>query len=97
ARSRSRSGVWRWPRAAVPRPLGLHGTRKGMRFALASLAFSTGIAACANAPQREEAAPPLVVPPLAEAGAAPAAGEEGRSPPVPSPLAVPARDPRPAM
>jgi tetratricopeptide (TPR) repeat protein len=63
-----------------------------MRVALASLIF----VACANAPQREETTAPLVVPPLAPDAAAPAATHEPRAEIV-SPLAVPARDPRPGM
>ena len=64
-----------------------------MRVVLASLLLF----ACGGAPQREEAAPPLIVPPLA---ASPDAGAStpSRAPvQVASPLAVPARDPRAAM
>lgn len=64
-----------------------------MRVVLASLVF----VACANTPQREETAAPLVVPPL-DPGAAPLpAAAPAPRPEVASPLAVPARDPRPAM
>jgi tetratricopeptide (TPR) repeat protein len=63
-----------------------------MRVALASLIF----VACANTPQREDTAAPLVVPPLAPDAAAPASASEARAQIV-SPLAVPARDPRPGM
>lgn len=54
-------------------------------------------AACANTPQREEAAPPLVVPPLDADAAAPAQDRKESRREVQSPLAIPARDPRPAM
>ena len=59
-----------------------------MRWTLASLL----LVACANSPQREEAAPPLIVPPLdADAGAAATPRAEPRHE-VQSPLAIPARD-----
>lgn len=63
-----------------------------MRVVLASLL----LAACANTPQRpsDETIAPLVVPPLAPDAGASAVTGEARSEIV-SPLAVPARDPRP--
>ena len=63
-----------------------------MRVVLASMF----LIACATPPQREETALPLVVPPLAPDAAAPHANTEPRRE-IASPLAVPARDPRPAM
>jgi tetratricopeptide (TPR) repeat protein len=63
-----------------------------MRVVLASLF----LIACANTPQREETTAPLVVPPLAPDAAAPVASQEPRGE-IESPLAVPARDPRPGM
>ena len=63
-----------------------------MRVVLASLF----LIACANPPQREEASAPLVVPPLAPEAAASSVKTEPRAEIV-SPLAVPARDPRPGM
>jgi len=65
-----------------------------MRWTLLLMTFA---AACANTPQREEAAPPLVVPPLdTDAGATASTRAEPRHE-VQSPLAIPARDPRPGM
>jgi tetratricopeptide (TPR) repeat protein len=66
-----------------------------MRVALGPLLF-LACAACANTPQREETTAPLVVPPLAPDAATPIAATEPRAAIV-SPLAVPARDPRPGM
>lgn len=63
-----------------------------MRVVLASLF----LIACGSPPQREETVAPLVVPPLAPDAAAPSTKSEARREVV-SPLAVPARDPRPGM
>lgn len=66
-----------------------------MRVALASSLLVAFAIACANAPQREETAAPLVVPPLAPDAAASVSSPAPRE--VTSPLAVPARDPRSGM
>lgn len=67
-----------------------------MRVVHASPLLIACAVACANAPQREETAPPLVVPPMSGDAGAAHVHEQHRTE-VPPSLAVPARDPRPSM